>query len=78
MTDEEEFAARSQLKWQRDSDAWILLHRRRRMGRVVPDKDHQGTGCTLASALSAGYLILKLRVVASTVPHKRSVPSDTM
>jgi hypothetical protein len=41
MTDEEEFAARSQLKWARDGDAWILLYRRRRMGRVVPDTDHQ-------------------------------------
>jgi hypothetical protein len=42
MTDEEEFAARSQLKWAREGDAWILLYRRRRMGRVVPDKDHSG------------------------------------
>ena len=42
MTDEKEFAARSQLKWTREGDAWILLYRRRRMGRVVPDKDHQG------------------------------------
>ena len=42
MTDEEEFSARSQLKWTREGDAWILLYRRRRMGRVVPDKDHQG------------------------------------
>ena len=42
MTDEEEFAARSQLKWTREGDAWILLYRRRRMGRVVPDKDHPG------------------------------------
>ena len=42
MTDEEEFAARSQLKWTRQGDAWILLYRRRRMRRVVPDKDHQG------------------------------------
>ena len=42
MTDEEEFAARSQLKWTREDDAWILLYRRRRMGRVVPDKDHPG------------------------------------
>ena len=25
MTDEEEFAARSQLKWTREGDAWILL-----------------------------------------------------
>ena len=40
MTDEEEFAARSQLKWARESDAWILLYRRRRMGGVVPDTDH--------------------------------------
>ena len=40
MTDEEEFAARSQLKWAREGDVWILLSRRRRMGRVVPDKDH--------------------------------------
>ena len=40
MTDEEEFAARSQLKWTREGDAWILLYRRRRMGRVVADKDH--------------------------------------
>ena len=42
MTDKEEFAARSQLKWTREGDAWILLYRRRRMGRVVPDKDHSG------------------------------------
>ena len=42
MTDEEEFSARSQLKWTRERDAWILLYRRRRMGRVVPDKDHPG------------------------------------
>jgi hypothetical protein len=42
MTDEEEFTARCQLKWTREGDAWILLYRRRRMGRVVPDKDHPG------------------------------------
>ncbi len=42
MTDEEEFAARSQLKWTREGDAWILLYRRRRTGRVVPDKNHPG------------------------------------
>jgi hypothetical protein len=40
--DEEEFAARSQLKWTRAGHAWILLYRRRRMGRVVPDRDHPG------------------------------------
>ena len=42
MTDEDEFAARSQLKWTREGDAWILLYRRRRMGRVVPDKNDPG------------------------------------
>jgi hypothetical protein len=42
MIDEQEFAARSQLKWTRDGDGWMLLYRRRRMGRVVPDKDHPG------------------------------------
>jgi hypothetical protein len=42
MTDEEEFSACSQLKWTREGDAWILLYRRRRMGRVVPDKNHPG------------------------------------
>ena len=42
MPDEEEFAARSQLKWQPDGDAWILLYRRKRMGRVVPDTDFPG------------------------------------
>jgi hypothetical protein len=36
------FAARSQLKWAREGDVWILLYRRRRMGRVVPDKNHPG------------------------------------
>ena len=41
MTNEDEFSARSQLKWTREGNAWILLYRRRRMGRVVPDKDHQ-------------------------------------
>ena len=44
MTDEEEFAARSELKWTRDGDAWILLCRRRRMGRVVPDKTTPACG----------------------------------
>jgi hypothetical protein len=41
-TDEEEFTARSQLKWTREGDGWKLLHRPRRMGRVVPDKDYPG------------------------------------
>ena len=36
MTDEEEFAARSQLKWTREGDGWILPYRRRRMSRVDP------------------------------------------
>ena len=37
IADEQEYAARSQLKWRRDSNAWVLLYGRRRMGRVVPD-----------------------------------------
>ena len=42
MTDEEEFSVRSQLKWTQEGDAWILHYCHRRMGRVVPDKDHPG------------------------------------
>jgi hypothetical protein len=42
MTDEAEFTARSHFKWTREGDGWILFYRRRRMGRVVPDKDHPG------------------------------------
>ena len=52
MTDDEEFAARSQLKWTRDGDAWILLYRRRRMGRVVPDKDQGMWRSVKSSGLS--------------------------
>ena len=36
LTDEQEYAARSQLRWRRDGDAWLLLCGRRRMGRVTP------------------------------------------
>ena len=42
MTEQDEFDARSQLKWRREGDAWILLYRRRRMGRVVADKIRPG------------------------------------
>ena len=49
MTPEEEFAARSQLKWQRDGDEWVLLYRRRRMGRVVPDRANPGMYRSLKS-----------------------------
>jgi hypothetical protein len=38
MTDDEEFAARAQLKWTRDGDAWISLYRRRRMGPRGPQQ----------------------------------------
>ena len=57
MTDQEGIAARSQLKWTREGAAWILLYRRRRMGRVVPDKatpacgDSQSHECWLRGAL---------------------------
>jgi hypothetical protein len=37
MTQEEEYTIRSQLKWKRDGSDWVLLRRRRRMGRVTPD-----------------------------------------
>jgi hypothetical protein len=50
-----EFATRSQLKWTREVDAWILLYRRRRMGRVVPDRDHPGMWrCKVDGILSDG------------------------
>jgi hypothetical protein len=39
MTDEQEYAVRSKLKWRRDGDAWLLLYGRRRMGRIVPGVD---------------------------------------
>jgi hypothetical protein len=41
VTPEEEFAARSQLRWQRVGDEWVLLYRRRRIGRVVLDPANQ-------------------------------------
>ena len=30
------------LTWRRDGAAWVLMHKRRRMGRVVPDDKHRG------------------------------------
>jgi hypothetical protein len=31
------------LRWHRDDGAaWVLMHKRRRMGRVVPDDKHRG------------------------------------
>ncbi len=30
------------LKWQRAGKSWLLLHGRRRMGRVVPDGKYPG------------------------------------
>jgi hypothetical protein len=43
MTPEEEFAARSLLKWQRvNALEWVLLYRRRRIGRVISDKEWPG------------------------------------
>ena len=41
--------ARSQLKWQRDGDEWVLLYRRRRRGRVVPDPANPGMYRSLKS-----------------------------
>jgi hypothetical protein len=31
-----------ELTWRRDGADWVLLHKRRRMGRVVPDDEHPG------------------------------------
>ena len=44
MTDEEEFAARSQLKWTREGDAWILLYRRRPYD-LGARRERLGCGC---------------------------------
>ena len=30
------------LAWKRDGADWLLLHKRRRMGRVAPDHNHRG------------------------------------
>ena len=30
------------LAWKRDGADWLLLHKRRRMGRVAPDHKHRG------------------------------------
>ena len=49
MTDEEEYAIRSRLKWQRDGSSWLLLYGRRRMGRVVPDGQYPGMWRVLRS-----------------------------
>jgi hypothetical protein len=42
VTDEQEYAIRSQLKWKRDGADWVLWYRRRCMGRVVPDAEWKG------------------------------------
>ena len=42
MTPEEEYAVRSQLKWKRDGNDWVLLYNRRRMGPVTPDHQYPG------------------------------------
>jgi hypothetical protein len=39
---EQEYAVRSKLRWWRDGSDWILLHGRRRMGRIVPDSQYPG------------------------------------
>jgi hypothetical protein len=42
MAPEEEYAIRSQLRWKPDGSDWVLLHGRRRMGRVTPDHQYVG------------------------------------
>jgi hypothetical protein len=71
MTDEEDFAAHSQLKWTREGDAWILLYRRRRMGRVVPDPEWPGTWRSIkGSGLSDMANLSWCRTITS-IPSKR-------
>jgi hypothetical protein len=41
------------LTWRRDGANWVLLHKHRRMGRVVPDNEHRGM---FRVALSRGRL----------------------
>jgi hypothetical protein len=41
------------LAWRRDGVGWILFHKRRRMGRVLPDNQHRGM---YRSVLSRGRL----------------------
>ncbi len=35
------------LRWQRDGNSWLLLHGRRRMGRVVPDSQYPDMYCSM-------------------------------
>jgi hypothetical protein len=37
------------LTWRRDGADWVLFHKRRRFGRVVPDPDHAGMWRSLKS-----------------------------
>ena len=41
------------LVWRRDDAGWVLLYKRRRMGRVLPDNQHRGM---YRSVLSRGRL----------------------
>ena len=41
------------LAWRRDGAGWVLLYKRRRMGRVLPDDQHRGM---YRSVLSRGRL----------------------
>jgi hypothetical protein len=41
------------LAWRRDGADWVLLYKRRRMGRVLPDNQHHGM---YRSVLSRGHL----------------------
>lgn len=41
------------LAWRRDGAGWVLLYKRRRMGRVPPDNQHRGM---FRSVLSRGRL----------------------
>jgi hypothetical protein len=42
-----------ELTWRRDGAHWVLVHKRRRLGRVTPDREHRGM---YRVALSQGRL----------------------
>jgi len=57
------------LRWHRDGAAWVLMHKRRRMGRVVPDDKHRGMSRVVLSRGRPSD-IGGLRLLALTVPPR--------
>lgn len=42
--------------WRREGDGWLLLNRRRRFGRVIPDQNHPGMWRSLKSRSESSEL----------------------